>query len=382
MRILIFSTDDHLYPAGGAEQAMGEITKQLAHIEFDLICARLRRNALKYEKVDNVAIHRLGFGIPKLDGYILALFGHLKAFSLMKKQKYNLLWAVMASYGAFSAVRVVQKTGLPFLLTLQEGDSFKYIYKKVFFVKNKFRKIFQTANGMQAISRYLYDWGKEMGFKGKVAEIIPNGVNIKNFTRQISAQEIKHARDTFGFKNNAFILFTSSRLEKKNGITDVVKALTYLPDNVCFVICGSGSLEKKLQRQVKKLGLSKRVRFLGFVTRAELPHILRASDIFVRPSLSEGLGSSFLEAMAARVSIIGSMVGGIPDLLVDGKTGFVCESNNPQSIARAVKKIQTLKNEEKEKILTEAQNIAQEKYNWTIIGKQMNKLFQQIATLK
>ncbi|MBU0723264.1 glycosyltransferase family 4 protein [Patescibacteria group bacterium] len=382
MRILIFSTDDHLYPAGGAEQAMGEITKQLSHIEFDLICARLRRGAPKCERVGNVTIYRLGFGIPKIDVYILALFGHRKAYSLIKKQNYDLLWVMMASYGAFSAVRVAKKMGLPFLLTLQEGDPFKYIYKKVFFVKNKFKKIFQTASGLQTISKYLYDWGKEMGFKGKVAEIIPNGVDIENFTRQFNEQDIKKTRDTFSFDADAFILVTSSRLEPKNGIGDIINALPYLSDIVCFVICGSGSLEKKLQQQVKKLGLSERICFLGFVTREELPRILHASDIFVRPSLSEGLGNSFLEAMAARIPVVGTMVGGISDFLVAGKTGFVCEPNNPQSIVHAVQKIQTMDNSEKEKVLTEAYSMIQKKYNWTIIGKQMRELFQKTANLE
>ena len=154
-RILIFSTDDHLVPAGGAEQAFGNITQRLPHIEFDLICAKLRKNVKDFEKVGNVNIYRMGFGIPKVDGFILALFGHFCAYKLMRKQRYDLLWSIMASYGAFAAVRVKKKTGVPLLLTLQEGDSFDYIYNRVRFVRKSFNNIFASADGIQAISNYL-----------------------------------------------------------------------------------------------------------------------------------------------------------------------------------------------------------------------------------
>src|SRR3989344_2646425 len=183
MRVLIFSTDDFLYPAGGAEQALGNITKRLPDIEFDLICAKLRKGVKGYEKVGNVSIYRMGLGIPKLDAYIVALCGHWCAYKLMRKHRYDLIWSIMASYGAFSAVRVKKKTGLPFLLTLQEGDSLEYIYKKVKYVKNSFGEIFKTADGIQAISHYLLAWGTEMGFRGKLAEVVPNGVDLGVFTR-------------------------------------------------------------------------------------------------------------------------------------------------------------------------------------------------------
>ena len=65
MRVLVFSTDDFLYPAGGAEQALGNIVKRLPDVEFDLICAKLRRGVKGYERVGNVSIYRMGFGIRR-----------------------------------------------------------------------------------------------------------------------------------------------------------------------------------------------------------------------------------------------------------------------------------------------------------------------------
>lgn len=378
-RILIFSTDDHLYPAGGAEQAFGNITERLSHIEFDLICAKLRKGALAYEQVKNVHIHRMGFGIPKIDGIMLALFGHHCARKLMKQHQYDLVWSIMASYGAFSAVRVKKATGLPFLLTLQEGDSFEYIYERVKYVRKSFNEIFSIADGIQAISTYLLNWGREMGYVGTHDRVIPNGVDIEAYTAPLPSEVLESTRTSFGFKEDAFILITSSRLEKKNGIIDVVRALPLLPSNICFVICGSGSLHDSIQSEVAQLGVTSRVKFMGFVEPKELPRLMKASDAFIRPSLTEGLGNAFLEAMAARVPVVGTLAGGISDFLTDEVTGFVVGIQDSESIATAVKKVIALDDTKKELLLNTAEQMVKDRYDWDLVTKEMEKLFIELT---
>ncbi len=378
-RILIFSTDDHLYPAGGAEQAMGNITERLPDIQFDLICAKLRKGVKSFERIKNVNIYRMGFGIPKIDGIILALIGHIVARRLMKKYQYDLIWSIMASYGAFAAVRVKKKTGLPFLLTLQEGDSFEYIYNRVKYVRRQFNEIFAVADGIQAISHYLLKWGRDMGYRGNYGKVIPNGVAIEAFAQPRSAEDVHRTRATFGFPDNATILFTSSRLEKKNGVKDVIEALALLPDTVCFVICGSGSLEGELRTLVEKYNLQQRVKFMGFVDPSELPLLMKASDIFIRPSLTEGLGNAFLEAMAARMVVIGTAAGGIPDFLTDGETGFVVGIEDPDSIRSTVLKVISLDAHAKEDLLHRAEEMVRERYEWNCISREMETLFNALA---
>lgn len=378
-RILIFSTDDHLVPAGGAEQAFGNIAKRLPHIQFDLICGKLRKGSKPYEVDGNITIHRMGFGVPKIDGIILALFGHYCAYKLMKKHQYDLLWSIMASYGAFAAVRVKKKTGTPILLTLQEGDSFEHIYDRVKLVRNSFNEIFQTADGIQAISQYLLRWGREMGYKGTNDKVIPNGVAVDVFTKDFDPQVIRENRSSFGFPEDALILITSSRLEKKNGVGDVVAALAKLPEHVCFVVCGSGSLEEGIRKQVHDLGLEKRVKFMGFVDPQELPLLMKSSDIFIRPSLTEGLGNAFLEAMAAEIITVGTNAGGIPDFLVDGETGFLVEIENPESIARTIEKIAALDQETKARIQDKAKALIVERFNWDVVARDMEEMFNTIA---
>ena len=378
-KILIFSTDDFVPPAGGAEIAIGEITKRLREFEFDLFCARIRKNANKFEKRGNVNIYRLGPGIPKIDKFLLVTLGQRQALKIHKKEPYQLVWSIMASYGAFAAVRFKKKTGVPFLLTLQEGDSLEEIERKVRFGSRYFKNIFILADGLQAISNFLFDWGRRMGFAGRVGKVVPNGVDIVNFSRSLSQQEISEIRNSFGFSKDALIMVTASRLEKKNGIGDVISALPLLPDKVCFVVCGFGSLEEQLRKQVRELKLENRVKFLGMVKHDKLPFILRSCDVFIRPSLTEGLGSSFLEAMAAGPIVVGTMVGGIPDFLKEGITGFSCRPGDPQSIAKTVTKITSLSNPDLVKVRANALDMVKKEYNWNVVANKMENIFNELT---
>ena len=375
-RILIFSTDDFLHPAGGAEVAIGEIAKRNPDISFTLICGKLRKKASKLEQVGNVEIHRMGFGIPKLDGFVLALFGHSCAMKLHKKNPFDIAWAVMASYGAFAVSKFKMKTGVPYVLTLQEGDSLQEIENKTKLVRGKFLDIFRNADGLQTISKFLYEWAIKNGFHSECAKIIPNGVDIKAFAGDVYGDKTQKLRSSFGFPDNSQVLITASRLEQKNGVGDIIDSLKLLPDNTCLVVCGGGALDSELKKQTKRLGLENRVKFLGFVERERLPVLFKSSDIFIRPSLTEGLGNAFLEAMASGIPVIGTPVGGIPDFLIDEQNGFFCQPQNAKSIADTVNKIFSLSEDEKKKILSSALELVKEKYDWDHIGNDMRNMFE------
>jgi len=383
-KFLVFSTSDFVPPTGGAEIAIGEIAKRLPEYEFDLFCVRLRRSRPLFEKRGNVNIYRLGVGVPMFDKLILAFFGHCKALKNHRSEPYSLIWAVMASYGGIPALKVKNKTKLPYLLTLQEGDPLEEIEKKGRLIFPYFKKMFSSADGLQAISKFLFDWGIRMGFKGKVAEVIPNGVDLEVFSKNQDEAEIIRTRRNFVFPADARILVTSSRLETKNGIGDVIEALAKMPENICFVVCGLGSLESELKVKVSVLKLEKRVKFLGLVEHDKLPLILKACDIFIRPSLSEGLGSSFLEAMAAGLPVIATPVGGIPDFLFDPvanpdkePTGLFCRVRDPKSIAEKVQ--QLMDNQElRNRLIANGKKLVQEKYDWELIAKKMNNIFNKL----
>ncbi len=166
--------------------------------------------------------------------------------------------------------------------------------------------IFTRADIIQAISRHLADFGRGMGFAGPL-EVIPNGSRVY---RHFMGERIAH---------EGTVLITTSRLVEKNAVDDVVRALKLLPLAIHFKILGTGPDETALKELAKKEGVAGRVEFLGHIDHADMPKYLHAADIFVRPSRSEGMGNSFIEAMAAGLPVIATQEGGISDFLFDAK---------------------------------------------------------------
>jgi len=174
-------------------------------------------------------------------------------------------------------------------------------------------------------------------------------------------------------------VITTSRLVFKNAVGDVIKALPFLPLEVKFLVLGVGPDENKLRGLVAELKLENRVLFLGNIEHKDMPKYLKISDIFIRPSISEGLGNSFIEAMAAGLPTIGTPVGGIPDFLIEGETGFLCQPNDPQSIADTINRILNLDKARLDQIKKNASRLVSEKFNWEVVGASMRRIFLAIT---
>ena len=128
--------------------------------------------------------------------------------------------------------------------------------------------------------------------------------------------------------------------------------------------------------------LTNSVYFLGHILHDTLPYYLKVSDVFIRPSLSEGFGLAFLEAMAAGIPVIGTAVGGTPDCLFDPfqqpnkkPTGLFCKVRDPKDIAE---KIELLMKDVrlKDEIVQNATAMIAEKYDWKIVSVQMQEVFE------
>ncbi|MBD3281323.1 NAD-dependent epimerase/dehydratase family protein [Candidatus Uhrbacteria bacterium] len=374
-RILIFSTA--YYPlVGGAEIAIKEITDRLPDYHFEMITARIKFGLSSRQQIGNVTVHRVGFG-KSFDKYLLPFLGVIKAIRVASAKDSQIIWPMMASFGGFAALIytwIRPKTKM--MLTLQEGDPPEYILKRVGAFKPLFLRIFKRADAIQAISKFLANWGKEMGFKGEPV-VIPNGVNIPHFSKKISDDERRALRSQFGFADGDTVLVTASRLVLKNGTDDIIRAVSGMPETYRVLIVGDGDDRSMLESLVAELGLQSRVVFLGQKNHADLPALIQSADIFIRPSLSEGLGNSFLEAMSAGLPIIGTPVGGIPDFLVDGETGIFCEPRNPESIAIAARRIQ----EEpglRDKLIRQGEALVKEQYDWDGIAERMGEVFNRL----
>ena len=141
-----------------------------------------------------------------------------------------------------------------------------------------------------------------------------------------------------------------------------------------LVIVGDGLLRRRLEQAIDDLGLGKKVLLLGGVDHEELPRYLSMADIFVRHSLSEGLGNAFLEAMACDVPVIATPVGGIVDFIRDGETGILTRVNDIEQLCTEM--VQVLADIDlKRKLINNGRNLVIERYSWDGIAQKMNQLY-------
>jgi glycosyltransferase involved in cell wall biosynthesis len=377
IKILIFSLA--YYPhVGGAEVALKEITDRIPDVEFHMVTMNFGGEA-REEKIGNIFVHRVGNNASYLSKILFAPRAARVAVRLHRTHSFDAFWAMM-SYMLFPIVLLrFMDLRCPYLLTLQEGDPFEHTFSRWFIrpFRPLLRSGFKNASAVQAISTYLSQWARQMGYQG-LTLIIPNGVDValfENGQHQVLA------------KKDKVTLVTTSRLVHKNAIDDVIRALALLPNTVHFVVYGIGPDESELKALAKKLGVEQRVEFNGHIDHTELPRVLGESDIFIRPSRSEGMGNSFIEAMAAGLPVIATQEGGIADLLFDTKrnpstepTGWAVDKDSPEQIAEAVKEILNTP-EQVARVTANAKKMVAEKYDWKGIAEQMSHIFDTITNI-
>lgn len=385
-RVLVLSLSYYPRFVGGAEVAVKEIASRLPELEFHVLTLRYDSSLPKEEAMGNVVVHRIGFSsaspsiadlrrLPlRLNKFLYQLLAVPHALSLHRRYRFSAMWAMMAhSCGIPAGIVKTLKPELPYLLTLQEGDPPEAIERSMGPMLPLFRRGFRKADALQAISSFLAAWGVRMGFKG-TPDVVPNGVDVARFSRPLSDAERASAKERIG---PGTVLITASRLVPKNAVDDVIRALALLPETVSFAVCGIGPDEDTLKALAEELGVAGRVRFLGEASHEELPALLAASDAFVRPSRSEGMGNAFVEAMAAGIPVIGTAEGGIPDFLADGETGWVAKTGDPEDIARAAKAI-LARPEESARIAENAKRMVADRYDWDRIADEMRALFSRL----
>ncbi len=374
-RILIFSLVYYPKFVGGAEVAVKEITDRLGaeDLEFDMITLNGGGESMK-EKIGAVTVYRILSKVSMVQKLLYPFLAYKKAIELHKQNHYDMLWSIMASYAGFAAFLFKRKYPyVPHILTIQEGDHFE---RRAGIFKPAFKRIFGSADYIQTISNFLSDWAESMGARCPIV-VVPNAVDVQHFSEKADEASLVALKKTLGKKDGDIFLITTSRLTLKNGIEDIIDALTYLPPNVKLLILGIGELERSLKAKTSKLLLGERVNFLGYVPHSKMPSYLHVSDIFIRPSLTEGLGNSFLEAMASGIPVIATPVGGIPDFLVDGETGLFCDVRNPKSITQKVEKL-IKDRESRDYIVRNGIEMVKSKYSWKIVATKMKDLFSAV----
>ena len=260
------------------------------------------------------------------------------------------VWAGLAAH--FAGVPLVVKT--EHNINLDEGG-FKIL------IKHWTAFVFKI---MIAISPAVRDWMIERErMPAEKIKVIYNGIEVSRF----ADKEVK------GFSRPP-ILINVSRFDEQKGHRYLIGALAEMKDtdwNLWLV--GEGSLLPDIKKMAKESGLNGRVRFWG--NRNDVPELLARADIFVFPSLWEGLGIALLEAGAVGLPIVATAVGGIKDILQDNKNALLVAPENEADLGAAIKWM--IEHPEKALFLgKEAQKMVKEKYTLKKMVKEYEDIYE------
>lgn len=189
-----------------------------------------------------------------------------------------------------------------------------------------------------AVSIDLKAWlERSIGLAGDRVTHIVNGVDCERF-RPGRADAI---RRSLGLGDDALVVGTVGRLEAVKGQELLLRAWPLVEERLPkasralrLVLVGDGSRRAALEALARELGIADRVIFAG--ARADVPEALRAFDVFVLPSLNEGISNTILEAMACGLPVVATRVGGNPELIDEGVTGRLVAPTDPAALADAI----------------------------------------------
>jgi glycosyltransferase involved in cell wall biosynthesis len=178
----------------------------------------------------------------------------------------------------------------------------------------------------------------EEGVKPERVVVIMNGIDVVKAPDQHTLQRLRVALDV---KKDDFIYLTVGRLTVQKGhiylLEAIPEVLQRYPDSTLFLVAGEGHQRDILENRVSQLGLGKFVRFLG--NRSDIPALLSIADVFVLPSLWEGLPLALLEAMSVGLPVVATQVEGVDSVVTEGENGYLVPPKDSQALALALIKI-------------------------------------------
>jgi glycosyltransferase involved in cell wall biosynthesis len=163
--------------------------------------------------------------------------------------------------------------------------------------------------------------------RGLRYSVIPNGVNLRLF----------HPPEAPRRPNRPIRCLAVARLVERKGLGELLRAFAMLPRREFLLdIVGTGPDARRLRQLASSLGLGQDVTFLGSLERSAVAQRYRDADLFTLPSSAEAFGNVFAEALASGLPIVGSNIGGIPELVEHGKNGLLVDPGSPEALAQAI----------------------------------------------
>lgn len=277
--------------------------------------------------------------------------------------KIHLLVHVHSRKGAFPTLLIARLLELPTILHWRVASPIRFPIKFV--------------DAVIAVSESAARQALKRGLPPEKVSVVRSSIDTKFFEPNSKVRE--QAREKLGLENDEFVIAAVGRLVKGKGYDVLLRSLVNFPRSDCptLLLAGDGNERQQLEKLSNSLGLSQQVRFMGF--QADIRPVLWAADVFVHvpTNFPEGTPNAILEAMATGLPVIGSKIGGIPEIVRDGETGLLVPPDEPKAVAEAINKLRQDKTLS-EQLGRQAQAWVQEHHDASQLPEKVFQVYSQV----
>jgi len=367
---------------GGAEGAAAGIASEAAEsagFNVSVLTSDIGGRLRERETINGVSVFRIPamkrewsrHTVPELLSFYISAIRRLQ--HVHKDVCPDYVLGVFTMPAGLIALRYSRKFKIPYSVILQGSDvpgyqpgRFRLLHPIMRFVA---RRVWSNAEHVFAVGSPLKELALQTWPEGNI-EVIPNGVDTDAF----------HPSEKQNEDGERLRMVVVSQLIERKGIQYLLEALSGLTPELLsrlnVDVYGSGDFLATLEAQVRSLGLSEIVSFCGLLETEELSKKLRNADLFVLPSLQEGLPLALLEAMACGLPVVATSVGDVPVVVIDGVNGRLVPPADSRSLCCAISEL--LENSDSRVRLGAQARPTAEKYSWRAIWtRYANTMFEE-----
>ncbi|MBN2031116.1 glycosyltransferase family 4 protein [bacterium] len=365
-------------PIGGAQDNTLLTVEGLDKDCYDitLICGKRGEWIDRALSIKGIKIHFINELIRKIHIFydVIAL---LKMYHFIKKGKFKIVHTHSSKAG-FSGRIAAYIAGVPVIIHTLHGfpfHDFMYPAERMFYI---YLERFLSKLSGKIITVSHLNREKAIRLKLNRPEKFINiysGINFRRFNHSVN---VVNKKKELGISKKDQVVGMVGRLSEQKAPQYFIQAIPtvlQVHPHVHFLLVGDGELKNNIMKMTEKLNISNHVFFLGF--RNDVPEILKIFNVFVLPSLWEGLGRSLTEAMYSACAVIGTAVEGVPELIINGKTGYLVQPKDSDAIAQRI--LDYLSNPRKAKqIGNNARKRVMKDFDVNIMINKIDQLYQNM----